>query len=223
MGKTISVRILLALVFGLFSLPLLGFGGWLLYVWIAVHLRQQTYLDYPYLYVGVTALVLGSLSLSSALYGAWRRAYWGILFVMPNLTGLWAMIVIPNIVPFDIATGNHVGQLERSLYLYQEERGRFPGNEAELRQTAASVLEEPSNFLNRGKRLNFRLVVLPGASGPWISTPGDMPGIVFYSVAPDRLTCWLTVTDLDKGRHVQFKRINFYNGNDPIVLELTPR
>jgi hypothetical protein len=221
-AKSAAVRILLTLFFGLFSLPFLGFASWLIYRWISFHLGKQPFLDYPYSYIGSAGLVLGVLSLLCVLYGAWRRSYWGVLFALPVIAGLWAMVAIPNIVPYDFATVSHLGHITSNIDLYRRQHGRFPRDEHELREAATSVLEEPSDFVKQGKRLNYQIVVISGASGPWTSHPGGVPGVVFYAVTEDGQTVWPTVSDLDRQNHVRFRKIGINDG-DATVLKLGSR
>ncbi len=56
----IGVRIALTVVFGLFCVPQLIFGGYLLVCWFRIHTANVYYVDYPYLLAGLTFVGVGA-------------------------------------------------------------------------------------------------------------------------------------------------------------------
>jgi hypothetical protein len=90
------LKIVLSVFLGLFSLPMLFFGGYLAVCFFRIHFTSAYYTEYSY---GATALAwlgLGSLSLWAVIHGVSRRSYFGALFVLPVFVGLAAMVLIPD-------------------------------------------------------------------------------------------------------------------------------
>src|SRR5437660_7278410 len=78
-----SLKVLLTVVFGLFSLPMLIFGGYFLVCWFRIHTSDVYYVAFSYLTAGVIWIRIGILSFLATLYGAWRRSFYGLLFLAP--------------------------------------------------------------------------------------------------------------------------------------------
>src|SRR5437660_8554114 len=84
-----SLKVLLTVVFGLFSLPMLSFGGYFLVCWFRIHTSDVYYVAFSYLTAGVIWIRIGILSFLATLYGAWRRSFYGLLFLAPLFS--WAL------------------------------------------------------------------------------------------------------------------------------------
>jgi hypothetical protein len=185
---------------------MLIFGGWLLTLRITILIRHCVYLEYPYLATGVAFVLIGIISLLCVLYGARSRGYWGILFLVPVVIGLWTMIVIPNIFPFDLEGSAHLSHVAGALDFFSKLHSRYPGDETELEQVLAALPKEPSLYRKNGQELPFRIVLIANATGPFLESPGSDPGIMFYAVSPDRQEAWLTATEL---RHPVGNQVRF--------------
>jgi hypothetical protein len=172
---------------------MLIFGGWLLKLWITIQLERCVYLEYSYLTVGVAFVSLGVLALLCALYATRRRGYWSALFAFPVVAGLWTMVVVPNIVPYDRGTSSHIQIVMRELEAFSSENGGFPDRETALPDV---LLKESSPYYQNGRQLPFRTVLLPNATGPFLDNPGADPGVIFYAVSSDRQEVWLSGAEL---------------------------
>ncbi len=209
-----------AILSGLFCLPTLLYGGWLLKLWIAIQLQRCVYLEYSYLTVGLIFMALGVVSLLCALYAARRRGYWSALFAVPVIAGLWTMATVPNMIPYDTSTSGHIRAVMTNSETFRSEHGRFPDRETAL---PAAVLNEPSPYYQQGRRLPFRTVWISNATGPFLNSAGADPGVVFYAVSADQQDVWLTGTELgfphSVGGYVQFVTFLSADG-DTRVLHL---
>jgi hypothetical protein len=190
----------------LFCLPMFLYGGWMLSLWIMIQVRRCVYLEYPYLPIGVASVVLCSVALLCVLQGAKRRGYWRLLFMVPVVMGLWAMIVIPNIAPFDAKSATHVFEVANQLDSFGKARGRFPQDENELeRWVPAAAASSP--YGKDGRELSFRVVLIANASGPQMGGLGNDPGVTLYGLSSDRRDVWLSQTELEPqhpvGNHVR--------------------
>jgi hypothetical protein len=184
------------------------FGGWLLTLWVTIQVRRCVYLEYPYLKVGIVFLSLGAVALLCLLYAAKKRGGWGALYVVPLVAGLWTMVVVPDIVPYDTEGRHHVRKMADTLDSFSKREGHFPDRETAL---PAAVLREPSPYYQTGRQLPFRTVLVPNATGPVLDNPGADPGVIFYAVSADLRKVWLTGTELSFphpiGDYVRFIRL----------------
>jgi hypothetical protein len=125
-----TLRVLLTLVFGLFSLPTLGFGGYLFVCWLRINISDIYYADYPYALISLAFAAIGLLSIWATLYGAWRRSFYGILFVLPVFLGLAAMVTIPDLQPHDFsstADTNYLSDVRTFFRDWFEKKSSIPG------------------------------------------------------------------------------------------------
>ena len=172
---------------------MLIFGGWLLTLWITIQIRRSVYLEYSYLTIGMAFVAMGVVSLLCVLYAVRRRGNWGALYVVPVMAGLWTMVAIPNLAPYDTKSPHHIGNVADELESFSKQHGRFPDNETAL---SADVLKEPGPYYQNGRQLPFRTVLVPRATGPFLDSPGTDPGVIFYAVSADQQEAWLTGTEL---------------------------
>src|SRR5258708_5678359 len=84
---------------GLLALPALIFGSYLLHCWIRIHSGDVFYVEYPYLLRGCVFLGIGLLSAACAAYGAFRRSFYGCIFVVPFFFGFGMLVYIPDGTP----------------------------------------------------------------------------------------------------------------------------
>lgn len=210
-GKTRSgIRITLAILAGLGSLPYLIFGSYLLRCWFRIHISHPYYVDYPYLIVGLGCVGIGLACLGITLFSAWRRSFYGFLYFVPAALGFFAMGAIPNAQPHImrsmLADSNYVGNISSYLRVWYESHHAFPTDEYEFAQAMA---EGPANwrdnatptpqsqYRRQGQALPYQMLVFRDASGPRIDDLSDRPGIIYYCVSPDLQKFWATMTGLD--------------------------
>jgi len=206
----IIVKVVLTIVFGLFSLPPIIFGLYLFRCWFHIRPPDVYYVDYPYLPASLLLIGIGAVSFLSTLYGAWRRSFYGLLFCFPLVFGLVAMVLIPDAYPHvkrsGIADSNYLSSANSFLRVWYEAHSRFPSNEVEFREAMAKgpaawqyrVPSPPLNsFYSRsGMRLPYEIVVVTNANGPRVNDPSPRPGVVYYCVSTDQQAFWMTVTVL---------------------------
>ena len=209
MGELVVKRVvsfLAAVVPGLFCLPMFLFGSWLLGLWITIQVRRCVYLEYPYLAIGIAFVALGIVALLCVLYGTRRRGYWGVLLLVPVIMGLWAMIVIPNILPSDGEALGHLSHAASALDFFSNLHTRYPADDNDLKEAFTSLPKERSLYRENGRELPFRIVLVANATGPFLGSAGNDPGVMFYAVSSDRQEAWLTATELGYpvGNHVRF-------------------
>jgi len=199
------VSFLAAILSGLFCLPMLLYGGWLLKLWITIQFQRCVYLQYSYLTIGIAFVAFGVVALLCVFYAARKQGKWSALYVVPVIAGLWTMAAVPNMVPYDKKSAHHIQNMAHELELFNSEHSRFPDRETAL---PADVLNEPSPYYQNGRQLPFRTVLVPNATGPFVSNPGSDPGVIFYAVSADQQEVWLTATELrfprPIGGYVQF-------------------
>jgi hypothetical protein len=207
--------------FGALALPALIFGGWLIKLWLTIHLFKCVFLDYPYLPIGIAFLVIGLLEIICARYGVKRQRYWRLLLILPVVTGLCTLVTIPNLVPLDQWTLSHAFNVKRELYLLGEQERRFP-DDGKVLQDSAERLSSP--YYRDGQQLPYRVVTFTNATGPFLSDPGPDPGVIFYAVSADHRQAWLTATDLrfpnSVGGHVRFAE-PLSDGENPRVIAVS--
>jgi hypothetical protein len=199
------ISFLCAILSGIFCLPMLIYGSWLLKLWITIQLQRPVYLEYSYLKIGMLFMSLGIAALLCALYAARRRGYWSALFAFPVIAGLWTMVVVSSIIPNDTKSAYHIQKMASELKQFGSEHGRFPDRETTL---PAASSKELSPYYQQGSQLPFRIVWVPNATGPFLNSPGPYPGVMFYAVSADQQDVWLTGTELrfprTTGNNVQF-------------------
>lgn len=217
-----GVRVVLTVVFGLFSLPPVIFGTYLLSCWFRLHTSNLYYVDYPYVTVAFIWIGLGASCVLLTLYGAWRTSVYGLLFSFPVLCAFASMELIPNAEPHlarsmvaDMKVLWHLKSLCRDWHIATH---NFPANENELREAVARVpatwqagvelLLPQSYYSRRGKRLAYDTIVITNAIGPRMTEWSDRPGVIYYCVSSDLQKVWITMTALhnDVAYHADLKR-----------------
>jgi hypothetical protein len=207
--RRIGLRAALTVVFGLFCVPPLIFGGYLLLCWFRIRAPSVYYVDYPYLPVALVFIGAGALCILSTLYGAWRRSFYGLLFCVPVVCGLLAIVAIPDEIPHiarSIDDVNYLSSVNSFFRVWYEANRKFPGNETEFRDALAKGpaawqyrVKSPSNkspYFRSGTRLPYDIVIVPNANGPRLDNVSDRPGVIYYCVSADEQEFWVTMTSL---------------------------
>src|ERR1700719_2366434 len=202
------LRAIFSVLFGLFSVPTLGFGAYLFFCWLRIHTSDVFYADYPYAAVSIAFVAAGLLSIWATFHGAWRRSYYGILFAVPVFLGPAAMINIPDLQPRDFsstADANYLSGLHAFLGSWFEKNRQFPANESEFKEALGEgpgawhfyVGPVPtSRYGQRGRPLPYVIVVVNSANGPRVTDVSRRPGVVYYCVSSDLQEFWVTMTRL---------------------------
>ena len=206
----IAIGVVLTVLFGLFSLPQLIFGLYLLNCWFRIHTAAVYYLEYPYLLAALIWVCVAAMSVASVLYAAWRRSFYGLLFCFPLLVGMASMVLIPDAYPHDTRSGiadfNYLSSVNSFLRIWYEAHHSFPANETEFREALARgpaawqyrVQAPPADscYGRSGARLPYEIVVVTNANGPRIDNLSERPAVIYYSVSGDHQEFWATMTAL---------------------------
>jgi hypothetical protein len=202
-------KILLTAVFGLFSVPMLGFSGYLFVCWIRIHSSEVYYADYSYIATALVLAGIGLLSFGVTCAGAWRRSYYGLFFILPMLLGLVSTHIIPNLSPgIDtlVADTNFISHVKNSLRDWYEKRGRFPADDSEFWEAIAGGTDigryraSPAaygGYKQQGILLPYTIVVVANAHTPRVTDVSERPGVTYYCVSSDLQEFWVTLTGLE--------------------------
>jgi hypothetical protein len=203
-----AFKVLLSVALSLFSVPTLGYGGYLFVCWFRIHTSDVYYADYPYAITGLTCFGVGLLSLWASLHGVWRRSFYGLIFVFPVFLGPAAMVEIPNLLPHGfsaVADSNYLSDVGAFFRVWYEDNHRFPANEAEFKDALWKgpaawqyrVGPAPaSRYKQRGNQLPYEIVVMTDANGPRVANVSQRPGVIYYCVSKDLQEFWVTMTGL---------------------------
>ena len=205
-------RLVVATFWGLFALPALIFGFYLIACSVRIHMTKVYYVEYPYLAAGSASATLGAGICCCALYGASRRGFYRLLLPVGAVLGLATMVYIPDEVPHVqrsmIQDSNYLSSVRSFLGVWHDANHRFPKNEAEFSdalkrgpETWQNRVESPpteSSYSQRGHRLPYQIVVVNDASGPRLDNVSDRPGVIYYAVSSDQQQYWVTMTGLLK-------------------------
>jgi hypothetical protein len=190
-------KVLLSVLLGLFSVPMLGYGGYLFVCWVRIHTSNFYYADYPYATAALVWFGVGLLSLWTALHGVWRRSFYGILFVIPVFLGLAAMVNIPDLLPHEYSAEadiTYLADVNSFFRVWYGDTHRFPASEAEFRD--ALQASPASRYKQRGNPLPYEIVVVTNADGPRLTDVSQRPGVIYYCVSKDLQEFWVTMTRL---------------------------
>jgi hypothetical protein len=203
-----ALKLLLSALLGLFSLPMLLYGGYLFLCWFRIRTSDVYYADYPYAPAALVLLGTGILTLWATLHGVWRRSFYGLLLVIPVYLGLAGMISISELIPHGfsaVADSNYLSDVDAFFRVWYEENHRFPANEDEFRNALSKgpaarqyrVGPSPaSRYKQRGNPLPYQIVVVNGANGPRSTGVSQRPGVIYYCVSKDLQEVWVTMTGL---------------------------
>lgn len=140
-----AFKVLLSVVLGVFSFPILGYGVYLFVCWLRIHTSSIYYADYPYAAVGLACFVVGSLTLLAGLYGVWRRSFLGLLLIIPLIVEFAAAEILPDQHPgvFSlVADTNYLSEVRSSLTAWYDRNHRFPTSEAEIKKCSRTSPNE---------------------------------------------------------------------------------
>jgi hypothetical protein len=207
-----SVRLAVTIFFGLFALPALIFGFYLIACSVRIHTTEVYYVEYPYLAVGSGLVALGAGIFCCAFYGASRRGFYRLFLPVGAVLGLATMVYIPDGMPHVhrsmIQDSNCLSTVHSFLGVWHDANHRFPKNEAEFSdalkrgpETWQNRVKSPpteSFYSQRGQRLPYQIVVVNDASGPRLDNVSDRPGVIYYAVSTDQQQYWVTMTGLLK-------------------------
>jgi hypothetical protein len=192
------------------------------------------YVEYAYFATALLFIALGTVGLFCVVYGAWRRNFYGLLFVIAIVIGLATMVYIPDGIPHVtrsmVADSNYMFRLRRFLGAWYQANHTFPKNEAEFNyamKNGPAVLQDgmelppaQSPYSQRGDRLSYQLVVVNDTSGPRLDNVSDRPGVIYYCVSSDRQQYWVTMTGLHENtsRGATLKRISDLPDERPFIV-----
>jgi len=91
-----------------------------------------------------------------------------------------------------------------ALPQWRDAHGVYPATLAELRE-ALRLADSPhgmwrqgeltrSHYLRQGRALSYEFVVLNNAAGPMLSAQATRPAVLYYAIAADRRSWWLTMS-----------------------------
>src|SRR6266436_140406 len=188
-----GIRIALASFVGLAALPYLIFGGYLLRCWTSIHTSHPYYVDYPHLGAGLGFISIGLTCLGMTLFSAWRRSFYGVLYLIPAALGLFAIHYFPDAPPHImrsmLADSNYVGDISSYFRVWNESHNAFPADEAEFAQAMAegpaewrdrATLTPQSQYKKLGHAVPYQVFVFSNATGPRVENLSDRPGVIYY-------------------------------------------
>lgn len=196
-------------ILGLFSAAPLLFGGYLLGARVRALFGDVYYIDYPYVIVGSLFFLGGLASLWSAYYAVNRRSFYGLLLLVPFLTGFVTLVAIPDAQPSTnslMADANYISSVHSYMREWYERKGRFPANVDEFQKAMAqgpatwkSGAGAPESvYRQRGAPVSYQVEVERGAIGPRLTNISARPAVVYYRVSEDLQSYWVTLTGLNK-------------------------
>ena len=196
LGQTV-LRTLLSIVLGLFSIPMVGYGGYLLVCWARIHMSDLYYADYPYATAGLIWLAIGLMNLWATLYGVWRRSFRGFFLGVPVIIGFVGNEIVINHTPHVsslTADINYLSGVHSSLDAWYENNHKYPTSEAEFRNAVRPT--STSSYKQHGTLLPYEVVVVTDADGARLTEVSQRPGVVYYCVSKDLREFWVTMTRL---------------------------
>jgi hypothetical protein len=231
-SRELFLKISLFVLVGVFCLPTVLYGGYLVYCWIRVHTSSVYYTDYRY--GNNVAIFLGAavISLFALWTGTVKKGFSRLLLAIPIIVGVAAMIFIPEATPRNASLGadaNYVSMMGSSLHDWYQEKGRFPASEEEFKDAMAKGAaawqkmfgDSPtSGYLKDGEVVPYEVTVEKNANGPRVNNVSQRPGMVHYCVSQDLQEYWLTMTELqgDFGTAATIKRIGAGPHDEVLVL-----
>jgi hypothetical protein len=205
-----SFGAVLGVIAGLFSVPSLLFGFYLVRCSFRIHTSDVYYVQYPYLAAASVLIGLGLLSVCCAVYGIRRRSFYGMTFVIPLAWGFATLVSIPDATPHAqrsmMDDTNYLSDIHSFFEVWYKSHYSFPKDESEFREAIAQgpaawqfrVTPPPSesDYAKSGERLPYKVVVITGATGPKLDGLSERPGVIYYCVSPDYQQFWATMTGL---------------------------
>jgi hypothetical protein len=202
-------KILLTVVFGLFSVPMIGFGAYMFVCWVRIHSSNVYYGDCSFVEAGLDWTGIGLLSFGVTWYGAWRRSFYGLLFIIPVFLSLVSTHVMPDLSPRSttlVADIRFIEKVTNSLREWYEKNERFPAGDSEFFEALAGGTDTKqyragpavrSKYKQRGSSLPYEIVVVANAHGPRVADVSERPGVIYYCISSDLQEFWITMTGME--------------------------
>ena len=228
------LRTLAGLILAIYSVAVIGFGGTFFWALLRVRVGQPFYVKSDHLFLGLFWIIFGLVALAPCAcvvvrrqtHGAWLLLSFGLL--------VFAGVAIPSNPTVESARGRasfrvveKLSQVAESIDAWKEKNGRFPANDAELREAVRGALAQPeqdaSPFWSAGKQLPYRAVYVGNATGANIGDPGQAPGVIYCAVSADLDRLWLTATEIDRAVGGRVRFVPAWDGTKPMVLEVERR
>ena len=202
----------LTLLFGVFAYPMFAMGGYFLVCWYRSHTSDVYYMEFSYFTAAMAWMGIGLISLLCTLYGAWRRSFYRVLFVVPVFLAVAAGAIIPSVgMPPRATDGritdiNYICKVSSFLGVWSDENSRFPGNDLEYQEAMVKgpaawqdrvSLAPESPYRQHGRALPYEVVIATNATGARTNDVSTRPGVVYYCVSADMQEYWVTMTALD--------------------------
>lgn len=230
------LRILAAIVLGLYGVGIAALGGSFLWPWVQMLFTDAFYIVWDYLVDGLFLLVLGLLVLLPAVYVLLRRQARVAWLLVSLVILLLAAMLIPSmrLDPVRAAqyeVSSQARNVHRAVVGWAAEKGRLPANEAELLSVAqahGSGSDDPllSRYARGGERLPYQLVYIANATGPHLpQPPAAQPGVIYCAVSADLKRLWLTATGLERTVNGPIVFVKDYSGKrlaTEFTFEATP-
>jgi hypothetical protein len=77
-------------------MPAIVLGCYLLSCWVRIHTADVFYVEYPHLLAACMLVGMGVLGACCSVYGALRRSFYGLMFLVPIALSLATMVYIPG-------------------------------------------------------------------------------------------------------------------------------
>jgi hypothetical protein len=204
------LRIFAGLFICVFSLEFASTGAAWVWPWLNAHLRGLFYVHDGYAGPGLFYAVGGVIAFVVAAYVVLRRRASALWLLLAFIIFVVQAISLPSVAPpsFHVnwAQGHVIHtarKIEGSLVTWGAERGHLPASEVELAEAVKPAIGKPeeglSRYVQRGKRLEYRVIYAGNATGPYLREPaGPEPALIYCAVSPDLKQGWLTATVLTR-------------------------
>jgi hypothetical protein len=201
-------KILLTALFGIFYAPSIVYGVYLFICWIRIHFSDVYYGDCGFLLSAPVWVGVGLAIFAVTWYGAWRRSFYGLLFIVPLFMGVISTHLLPDSTPYataSISDAEFSSRITNALRDWFEKRQKFPADESEFWEAITRRTSPPqypggrafySKYGQRRESLPYVIIVAGNASGPRVADVSSRPGVVYYCVSTDLQEFWITMTGL---------------------------
>jgi len=202
-------KILLTALFGIFYIPAIAYGVYLFICWVRIHISSVYYGDCSYPMSALLWVGVGLVTFGITWYGAWRRSFYGLLFIVPLFLGLVSTHVMPDTTPRTttlISDFHFASNITDALHDWYEKRQKFPADESEFWEAVARGTPPTQYRAGRavyskcgqhGNLLPYVIVVVENASGPRVADVSPRPGVLYYCVSRNLQEFWITMTGLE--------------------------
>ncbi len=211
-----SLRVLGAVFCGVFfCLPFFALAIRNL-AWWSMTRSDAYYFKFPYLTFACIPFCLGLIASGPVIFAFKRRSYGGWLFFITFLVCAVAFFPLFHIGPYQgmVTDSQYLDAVESGVGFWAYDHGRYPATDVEIAEAlhdaardkrlvkAALYWADPgrippeSQYLRRGAVVPYQVVVEQNAAGPHVKNVSRRPGVVYYSVSPNRKEYWMTMTIL---------------------------